>query len=83
VAVVESIAGRGRGGGIENMREERRSAPPGETLRVAIVVCDVDFVLNNFYTLPCSTADVANSVPHREPEHFQSGKSLHKQFVRR
>lgn len=83
MAVVESIAGRGRGGGIENIREERRSAPPGDTLRVAIVVCDVDFVLNNFYALPYSTADVANSVPHREREHLQSVKSLHKQFVTR
>lgn len=45
MAVVESIAGRGRGGGIENIREERRRAPPGDTLRAAIMVAVVVLVL--------------------------------------
>lgn len=35
----KSVAGLGRGAGIENNREARRSAPPGDTLRVAMVAC--------------------------------------------
>lgn len=40
IAVDErSVAGLGRGGGIENILEALNRAPPGETLRAAIVPC--------------------------------------------
>ena len=37
VPVSEPIDGRGRGGGTENIRDDRRRAPPGEIVREAIV----------------------------------------------
>ena len=42
VAEEESApAGRGRGGGIENTLDARSRAPPGETLRDAIVALEI------------------------------------------
>ena len=41
VALSDRNSGRGNGGGTENIRDERRRAPPGDTVREAIVALEI------------------------------------------